>query len=226
VHGCTERGDLSADAKVRWLVAQDWLFEVSVRQEAFHLLAQALPLCSSDVVSALVATIKEQHDGKERHPRTVYDLLHWIARHAPSSDVAQQAFEGAQRAHPEWTKRPHSGFVAWHEGGRVGPQPPVPVDKLAKLLREGPDLAVSRLLAFEDADWPWDGPTWADAVAVLAEVVIAEADLGSKVLDTARDHPDLIAAAVRGWAAATLKQAQAAHVPQGLQTVVNAALRS
>jgi len=136
VHGCTERGDLSADAKVRWLV------EVSVRQEAFHLLAQALPLCSSDVVSALVATIKEQHDGKERHPRTVYDLLEWIASHAPPSDVAQQAFEGAQRAHPEWTERPHSGFVAWHEGGLVGPRHPRPVSSATSAPRRSRETLV------------------------------------------------------------------------------------
>lgn len=223
VHGYAQRADLQPDDKVRWLITQGWLFDISVRQEAFRLLEFALPHCSEAAVSQLVGAIRTPpSDGQEPHARTVYDLLGWVARHALANDTARVAFDQVQSAHPDWLERAHPGFVAWHEGGFIGPQPPLPAEELVALLRADPKDAVDRLLAFERADTPWDGPTWDDAAALLAEVVKADPDLGHIVLASAEHHDGLVSATARGWASAELDDDRAAAIARRLRDTVRA----
>jgi len=226
VHGQGERNDMSADDKINWLIRKGVVHQVDVSQEVFHLLARTLLECSTNAVSALVDAVSagqpaDGGGGEDPQSRLIYDLLGWIARHAPTSETARQAFANIQRTHPYWGEQQHAGLGSWREVGFVRRQPPMPADQLATMLRENPTGALAQLLTYEGADSPWEGSTWHDAIAVLAEVVSADPALGYVVLDAAEGHSALAAAAVRGWAQAALEEAEAARVAGRLQAWVN-----
>ena len=221
-HG--ERQDLTADAKVLGLLAHGWLQENQLRQEVYHLLAGQLTHCSETAVAQLVAAANvppDDSDDNDSRARARYDLLGWISRHAPNSADAQDAFAEAQQAHPEWIEREEPGFASWMSVGSIGYQPPMPPEVLADLLRTDPDAAVTQLLQLKTAAAPWDGPTWDDALTLVATVVTSEPQLGYVILDVEDQHSELVASAIQGWAVAELDEAEAEAVARRLHDTVS-----
>jgi Domain of unknown function (DUF4020)/SIR2-like domain len=206
VYGWTLRRDVDANAKLRWLRDRGWLFNHRLRHEVFRLIETALADADTDVADALVADAVAGPSHTEDRDYVSFNALAWMARHAPGLQSARQALERVQAEHPEFEERPHPDLtVSWSESGTVGPQPPMTAENLHQLIEANAGGAVAELLRHEYARSPVDNPNWNGALTVLAEVVGDWPGDGFAVLDAdGGDHPDIIRAVIRGWAAATL----------------------
>lgn len=208
VHGWVHRTDVDATAKLVWLRDRGWLFDHQLRHEVFRLIESALPAAAGSVADALVSdvvvgpddTADENHRAYER-----FNALAWITRHAPSLMSAREAFERVQADHAEFAERPHPDLLSWSETGMVAAQPPMTAAELHTRIASDAAAAITELRRYEDATSPFDGPTWQDALAVLVDAVRDQPGDGFAVLEAADgDHPDIVGAVVRGWAAATV----------------------
>lgn len=218
VHGWAHRGDLDATAKVQWLLDKEWLFENQLRHEVFRLIETTLATAAPDVANALVtiAIAGPANDGEFRDYE-IYNVLSWIVRHAPHLKMAVDALEQARAHHPDFQERDHPDLIAWSESGTFGPQPPMTPEALHDQVTSNPSLAVAELRDYEQATSPFDGPTWQDALGVLAKAVSKWPSDGFLILGAAGgDHRDVQGAVVRGWAAAQVADDAATLILDGI----------
>lgn len=205
-HGWMHRGDVDATLKLAWLRERGWLFDHQVRHEVFRLIAMTLPHAAPDVADALVADVMGGPDNDSDHrDYAIYNALVWITRHAPGLQSARIAFEQVKVEHPEYQERQYPDLRAWSESGVMRGQPPMTTEILHHLIETDADAAIAELRQYENATSSFDGPTWEDALSVLAEVIGDRPTDGFAVLDVeAGEHPDVVRATIRGWAAATV----------------------
>lgn len=207
VHGWAHRGDIDGSAKLAWLREHRGLFDHQLRHEVFRLIEKALPDAGVDVADALVADVlASPNDGdtdSEQQAYVMFTALAWIARHAPSLRSACDALERLKANHPDFVERPHPDLLSWVGSGTKGRQPPMAAADLHKLIAQDAATAIEELRRYEAASSPFDGPTWSDALSVLAEAVRDCPADGFCVLDArGGDLPDIVRAVIRGWAAA------------------------
>ena len=110
VHGWIKRPDASADEKLRWLQESGLLLDRLLRPEVMRLLRDALPGASPDLVKTLISRVREARGDIDRH---VFDLLGWIAAHAPESSAASSAFAELRASHPDWRPLEDPDFPTW-----------------------------------------------------------------------------------------------------------------
>lgn len=208
VHGWVHREDVDATAKIVWLREREWLFNHQLRHEVFRLIESNLALADQSVADALVSDADVGPDDVvDENPRARerFNALAWMVRHAPGLQSAHDAFERVRLEHPEFVERAHLDLLSWTESGSVGSQPPMTVAELQSRIDDDPATAITELRRYEGATSPFDGPSWEDALGVLVEAVRDQPSDGFAVLDAAGgDHPDLVKAVIRGWAAATI----------------------
>jgi hypothetical protein len=214
VHGWTCRRDVDATAKLRWLRDRGWLFNHRLRHEVFRLIETALADADTDVADALVADAVAGPSHSEDRDYVSFNVLGWMARHAPGLQSARQALERVQVEHPAFEERPHPDLtVSWSESGTVGPQPPMTAENLHQLIEANAGGAVAELLRHVDARSPFDNPNWNGVLTVLAEVARDWPGDGFVVLDAdGGDHPDIVRAVISGWGAATLDDVTAGSI--------------
>lgn len=223
VHGWVHRTDVDSTAKIVWLRDKGWLFDHQLRHEVFRLIEAALPAASESVADALVSDVVAGPDDIVDQSHRAYErfnALAWIIRHAPNLKSAREAFDQVRADHPEFAERPHPDLLSWMEASTVGRQPPMTATELNKRIGADAAAAIAELRRYEDATFPFDGPTWQDAVAVLVEAVRDHPADGFAVLEaTGGDHADIVGAVIRGWAGATVDEETAEAILDRLSHV-------
>lgn len=216
VHGWASRTDVTASAKLAWLRDRGWLFDHQLRHEVFRLIAIAIVDAEAPIANELVADAEAGPGSSEHRDYESYNALTWIARNAPHLQSADEALARSQAAHPEFQERPHPDLSHWMTTGWVGPHPPMSAQDLHILIQQGATAALDELRQYQGAVAPFDGPTWEDALDVLADVTREWPTDGFAILGADDSLPDILRAVIRGWSAASTDDATARAILQWL----------
>lgn len=181
VHGWAKRQDVVSDQKFRWLQGSDLLRDGLLRPEVMRLLRGALPGASPDCVKALVSHVGEFDESDERHERYAYDLLGWVAEHAPEPAVASDAFARLQASHPEWAPRTDPDFPAWQALPAEDLMEPLELQDLHDCIQVDAAAAVAGLINEKD-ERAGRGIDWTDALDALFSTVVEHPEDGIAVL--------------------------------------------
>ena len=209
VHGWSCRTDVDGTEKIGWLLSEGWLFDHELWHETLQLIREALPSADRDMVDELVDQVQVGFpDVADEDIRAYkkFQVLWWIAHHDPELESARTGFARIQEEHPEFEIDDHPDFTHWLGVGEfIPPQPPMSVTDFHNLLSMNANLAIESLRMYEHRRSVWDGPTWHDALSVLADTVREHPQDGFLVLDALEgDHPDIVKYVVRGWKDSTL----------------------
>lgn len=210
VHGWRVRADRTADEKLRWLDAQNWLWEIPLQHEVYFLLHDALPAASDEIVQAFVDSAKAgpPADGDDEvSPYRSYNLLAWLARAAPDRPSVCQAFADSQATHPEFAAREHPDLSRYMASGFVEDALPYSADELHARIADDTGAAVAALRGFRSDSLAFTGPTWTGAVRSLQACVAAYPSDGLIVANVLEaDDGDLRSSIIHGWDTADLDE--------------------
>lgn len=203
VHGWARRQDVAGDEKLCWILESGVLPERLLRPEVMRLLRDALPGTSLHLVDALVGQVSESAERYERH---AYDLLGWIAEHAPESATASRAFAGLQASHPEWAPLTDPDFPTWQALPAEDLMEPLELQDLHDRIQADAAAAVAGLVDQKD-ERAGRGIDWGDALDALFSTVVEHSEDGVEVLEVLGREPtaapdlelDLVKAVLSGW---------------------------
>lgn len=200
---------MSADEKIDWLLAHEYLFAPGMKHEALKLLEAAYPEAQEGTrMKALervdVGLTGDVAEGLEEETRVYvkYNVLVWLSKVAPDHRPTRELLERIKGAHPDFEPREHPDFDSWISTGYVGPQIDVSADDL---LRKDPE-------ADEDFDWlmrffagegaKWDVDKWGRAER-FSEAAFRQFEWGAKLARRLRDSSlfdsELWSTLVEGW---------------------------
>lgn len=240
VHAWRVRNDRTADQKLRWLEARDWLWDVELQHEVFALIGDALPNAGDDLVRSYVEAAKAgpapMGEDDEVSPYRSYNLLAWLAQSADDRSYVVSAFEDAQTEHPEYGVREHPDLNTYMTSGFVEDAPLYTVDELHARISEDVTSAVASLRALQTDTFATAGPTWAGAMRSLQACVsqypgdgltmasrlgVDDGDFRNAIIrgwDTARVEGDLIddvLNVIDGWDVGEVRRAAASMLSNG-----------
>ncbi|NLH99399.1 MAG: hypothetical protein GX446_07880 [Chthonomonadales bacterium] len=209
VHGWRVRTDVDSDEKLSWLRREQLLWDAQLQHEVFQLIRDTFPSASDTAARSLVEDAVAGPLGEANHESTPYrilNLLGWLAATTPSRQVATQAFEAAQEAHPEYDRREHPDFSHYGSFGFVENALPFSAAELHDLMDQSPADALARLRAFQSERHAIEGPTWAGALRSLQACVTAYPEDGMRAaLAMQPEDSDIRESLISGWGRARLK---------------------
>ncbi|OZC92961.1 hypothetical protein CH282_01440 [Rhodococcus sp. 06-418-1B] len=220
VHGWRVRTDAGPDEKLTWLLGRNLLWDLALQHELLQLIGDVLPAASEDVarslVDAAIAGPDASTDGEHSTYR-VYNMLGWLTQSAPGLQMAAEAFNEAQAAHPEYTRREHPDLLHYSMSGFVEDALPFTAAGLHDLIAEEPTSALDRLREFNGEAHAFQGPSWTGALGSLQACVTAHPADGLLVAQVLQDDEvEFRSAVINGWDRATLSDALA---QQALATI-------
>jgi hypothetical protein len=221
VHGWTHRSDIDVTAKLRHALEKGWPLDPQLRHESFVLIARTLPDAALDVADALVRAVVERPEGPELRDYEVFNLLSWIARHAPHLVSAREALAQIHTLHPEFEEPDHPDLTAWSPdiGTIVEPQPPMTLDDLHGQIGDSTSDAIAGLDTYRGTRFPFNGPTWAGTLALLSDVVQRWPCDGFSILEVVSRDDDFVVSVVNGWARAVVDDETGAAILERLRDV-------
>ena len=196
IHCWAFRHDVSAEARIGWLLGQEgWATDTEMHHEV-AMLAAAASREDESAIGPLVAQILS--DPGDSDPQIVLNMLGWIARHAPSSEAARQAFQQAQEANPGMEISEHPEFSWWISvsTGNAPPAGGMTAEQITSLVADNPGEAAERLLAAAvAADSPDSSRRdWFATHSACQETVRLSPEAGLALLvalaDRAAQHPE------------------------------------
>ena len=109
VHTLSVRDDLSADEKIRWLLASIGLHDAAARPELSRVLQLTYPYVGEDLRSEVVRSVLDytwpMEDDEDRKLQTARSHFRWLRllhRHAPKCAIAEEALGGILTLYPEF----------------------------------------------------------------------------------------------------------------------------
>ena len=204
VHGWFKRPDASADEKLRWLQESGLLLDRLLRPEVMRLLRDALAGASPDVIRTLISRVRGERGDIDRH---VFDLLGWIAKHAPESAAASSAFAELQASHPDWRPLEDPDLPTWTALPAEDLMEPLELQGLHERILAGAEAVVMGLINEKDQR-AGRGVDWTDARDALFATVAEHPEDGLAVLQALCSGPtaapglerDLGEAVLNAWA--------------------------
>jgi hypothetical protein len=143
VHGMSEAGHVSPDAKVTWLVEQNWLYDLPLKHEVFRLVALEYPKAGKAVREQLVNQIwsawpteaMDEPEERKHAAYRVYNILHWLQEHDGDCDLLKTKLKNIGKEFPEFEPRKHPDLDTWGMGGFRSVETE---DRSEELLRQHP----------------------------------------------------------------------------------------
>ena len=192
IHAWSERCDVSADRKIKWLLKQEgWLHDDWMHHETMRLIAKTVPAATESTIGGLIDRIV----GYSPNPQRTYAKLGWIAHHADSSATAHQAFDEAKRNNPGREMSDHPDFLSWVEDGTATPLPQYlegihPRD-LGDRLVSDPEVATVELLAIAKPEPNEPNATHSQRlVRTVRKATELFPPAGLALLETLVEHPN------------------------------------
>lgn len=209
VHGWRLRTDRTPDAKLKWVIDQDLLYDLDLKHEVYQLLADALPAAEPGTVENLLAAansgpLREPDRANSSYAR--YNLLSWLHQAQPDNPQVRAAFDAVQDAHRDYRPRPHPDLNMYMTSGFVEDAEPFSADELHAMIAADPETALHRLRGFAPTgESRLTGPTWTGALTALRGCIARYPGDGIRLAGhlSHGDH-DLRATLIRGWSAAPL----------------------
>ena len=149
VHSLSERGDLTADEKIDWLLKHIDLHGTSVHHEVFRAVRIAYPEANLEHREAVIEAIRgyrwPDEKDPEREERTEYqhfNWFYWLHESDPNCTLAKQALDEVLTEYPDFEPRERPDLTHW-----IGP--------VQDIVPQSP-WSVEELLAKPAADWLGD----------------------------------------------------------------------
>ncbi|MDR0849364.1 MAG: SIR2 family protein [Propionibacteriaceae bacterium] len=200
-------------SKLQWILDRNLLYETKVKHETYQILATTVGHIDETMRAALLADIlhgpeyPEDKPDEARHAAyATYNLLVWIAQHAPNWEEAIAAHDEIRTSNPDFEPREHPDLdwaVVSSTWGRNLLMEPEDFIRSADT-----DLgkAFDDLLDNDYSEHNFDEPSWDDALSLLRQVVGMRPDIGQRLwpMVVQRDLAvakvdDLHGALIGGW---------------------------
>ena len=173
VHTLSVRSDLTADAKIDWLLTHIGLYNLyylNARHEIFRAMKQTYPNASPEkrekLIEAILASRWPGEDASKREEYTAYEHFTWLSwLHDADRDcpLAATKLDEIWKKYPKFKKPEHPDFISWI--GPVETQSPWSVEEL---LAKPASEWLEELLSFHSND-PLDEPLLQRAVGDAAK---------------------------------------------------------
>lgn len=208
VHGWRVRTDVGPDEKLDWVLGQNLLWDLQLQHEVFQLIRDVLPSSATDIARRLIDDAvagPPGSDGDEHSPYRSYNLLGWLAASAPDLQIATNAFEQVQAAHPNYDRREHPDLNRYGSFGFVEDALPFSEAEFHELVGRDPTVALARLREFRTERLTLTGPSWTGALRSLQACVTAYPTDGTHLARVlGPEDSDVRASLILGWDGATL----------------------
>ena len=214
VHTLSVRSDLTADAKIDWLLTHIGLYDLNARHETFRTVKQTYPKVSPEqrekLIKAVLAYRWLGEDTSKRKEYTAYKhfkWLSWLHDADPTCPLAETKLDEVRERYPEFQEPEHPDFISWI--GPVETQSPWSVEEL---LAKPASEWIEELLSFHSND-PLDEHLLQHAIGDVAK---QEVNWGLELADAlvSRENweADLWAVLIRAWSRAELDNNQSRAV--------------
>ena len=135
VHTLSMRSDLTADAKIDWLLTRIGLYDLNAHHEIFRAVKQTYPKVSpaqrEKLIEAVLAYRWLGEDISKREEYTAYkhfNWLSWLYDIDPTYSLARTKLDEIWKKYPKFKKPEHPDFISWM--GTVETQSPWSVGEL------------------------------------------------------------------------------------------------
>ena len=135
VHTLSVRSDLTADAKIDWLLTHIGLYDLNAHHETFQAVKQTYPQVSpaqrEKLIEAVLAYSWLGEDLSNREENTAYkhfNWLSWLYDTDPTCSLAKTKLDEIWKKYPKFKKPEHPDFISWI--GPVETQSPWSVEEL------------------------------------------------------------------------------------------------
>ena len=206
VHTLSVRDDLSADDKMRWLLASIGLHDTAARSELSRVLQLAYSYADEDSRSAVVKSVldyscpmEDDEDIERQTARYHFRWLRLLHHHAPKCAIAEEALEGILARYPELQPEEHSGSESpYVSSGYISPTSHWTVEDL--LSRPASEW-LDELLSFHGRDL--FGPDREGLSSKIREAATQNfnwgLDLADVLIDGGHWDSDLWPCLIRAW---------------------------
>lgn len=188
----------SADEKLSWLLAGDYVYMPGVKDEVDHVLQSAFPTASEterNYIAQKILNGPKVFNEVAAEDRHIYSMASRLEEIAPGHGLIVQAIHDLRAKYPELEPK-----VVADQSSELGPPwERLPFDK-AKLLAHPPSVALRQLLEFEPPDRHWSSRQ--DVVALILQTVQTDNDWGlhlaSELVDAGELTTDLWSGIIQG----------------------------
>ncbi len=211
VHGVSKRENLTADAKIDWLLTHIGLHDWCAHHEIFVAVREAYPKASSERREALIKDVWvyrwRNDEDPERERRTAYkhfDWFDWLHKSDPNCPLAKQAMDEVL-ANYSFEPSENPDLTHWIESGSVNLQSPFTVEEL---LAKPPVDWLDDMLSFQDTEW--DRPNRRGLILGVTEAIKQNfdwsLDLADALAEAGEWNVDLWLVLIRSWSEMALDE--------------------
>lgn len=133
VFGVADSNHWNSDQKLSWLLENNLIHTYGFKPEVFLVLQRAYATASEPTRAALLERATKGSDSLEGSTKEyeIFNLLFWLAKHAPDCVLTKKRFAEFAANHPDFGPREHPNLDWWIGGVRwVGPTSPWTLDQI------------------------------------------------------------------------------------------------
>ena len=210
VHTLSVRSDLTADAKIDWLLTHIGLYDLNAYHETFRVVKQTYPQASpaqrEKLIEAVLAYRWLGEDLSNRKENTAYrhfNWLSWLHDADPTCPLAKTKLDEVRERYPKFKKPEHPDFISWI--GSVETQNPWSVEEL---LAKPAGEWIEELLPFHSND-PLDEHLLQQAMGDAAKQELKWGlDLAESLASRKNWETNLWTALIQAWSGTVLNENQ------------------
>lgn len=215
LHGLRLSDNLAPADRLRRVADRSRLYDFATLHETYALLAQDIHHADDDITARLLEAVRagptQDFDDERTTDYARYNLLVWLAQHAPDSAAITAELHAEQQAHPDFSLRERPDLSSHMTGGFVEDAEPFTADELHHRFAasQRQTLDIIRSYRHDDHEFRLTGPTWTGALRAVRAWVQRYPDDGIAATEHLHDHDaELRTMIIDGWGPSTLSDDQ------------------
>jgi hypothetical protein len=219
LHGLRLSDDLASADRLRRVADRRRLYDFDAQHETYALLAQDIPHADAELTATLLQVVRAGPTQDFEDERTTayarYNLLVWLAQHAPDSAAIVAELHAEQQANPDFSPRERPDLSSHMTGGLVEDAEPFTAEELHQRFAAGPAQTLDAIRSYrhEGRELRLTGPTWTGAFRAVRAWVQRYPDDGISATQHLLDNDtDLRIMIINGWGLSTLSQDQIGRI--------------
>ena len=215
LHALRLSDNLTPADRLRRVADRSRLYDFDAQHETYALLAQDIPHADDEVTATLLQAVRagpaRAFDDERTADYARYNLLVWLAQHAPESAAITVELHAAQQAHPDFLPRGRPDLSSHMTGGFVEDAQPFTADELHQRFAADPTQTLDTIRSYrhDDHEFRLTGPTWTGALRAVRAWVQRYPDDGITATQYLDDRDtELRATTINGWGPSTLSHDQ------------------
>ena len=210
VHTLSVRSDLTADAKIDWLLAHIGLYDLNAHHETFRAVKRTYPQASpaqrEKLIEAVLAYRWLGEDLSNTEENTAYshfNWLSWLHNADPTCPLAETELDEVRERYPEFQEPEHPDFLFW-----TGPVETQSHWSVEELLAKPASEWLEELLSFHSTD-PFNEPLLQRAVGDAAKQDLKWGlDLAEALASRENWETNLWSSLIHSWSGTELDENQ------------------